>query len=109
MSHVHMNPQTSHWGQKNNKFEPWKFNKILENAYILISGSSADLVDIECVYTCIQVFHESTVPPDDFIAHCKMSVTDLIEKDTNESIFDFKVNRTPSMWLNTYDIALCSA
>jgi novel protein kinase C epsilon type len=27
------------------------------------------------------VFHDSTMPPDDFIANCKISLSDLIEKE----------------------------
>jgi hypothetical protein len=27
------------------------------------------------------VFHDSTMPPDDFIANCKISLSELIEKE----------------------------
>jgi len=40
------------------------------------------------------VFHDATVPPDDFIANCKIPLAELIEKE-NQAAHDFWVNLEP--------------
>jgi len=40
------------------------------------------------------VFHDATVPPDDFIANCKIPLSELIEKE-NQPVHDIWVNLEP--------------
>lgn len=40
------------------------------------------------------VFHDATVPPDDFIANCKLPLSDLIEKES-QPLHDVEVNLEP--------------
>ena len=46
---------------------------------------------IQAQYLCLTVFHDSAIPPDDFVANCIIPFEDILTREEKEGVHDLWV------------------
>lgn len=48
---------------------------------------------IQAQYLCLTVFHDSAIPPDDFVANCIIPFEDILTREEKDGVHDLWVGR----------------